>query len=333
MANKLDQYTEPIDGDTAAEPQNQATPDAIDARAAIVTHKNALERMADYAERFNNMPTAAYCGEDFTPFAKDMQPRGLCFVGGDPGSGKTSFLLNIAAGRIAAGKPTIMLTLEMSAPEILQRLAAIIQNTPAAAIHDLNGLPQYIERLILIEPTDCDADGAAIFDADTLAADVADLRAKCNDLNADIMLIVDSLNMLETSSANDERRAVNINIRALSRFTKANNVTTMCIAQSNRETTKDNAKKYFADFADTRNPAANVYDFTPLLYSFRESSLIEYIADCVFYVLKENADQYDLPTVARQIVAVKHRYKTPNSHVKFDFDRPTFKFFANDNSI
>lgn len=325
MANKLDQYTEPIDGDTTAEPQNQATPDGIDDRAAIVPHKNALERMADYAERFKNMPTEAYCGANFTQFAKKMPPRGLCFVGGDPGSGKTSFLLNIAAGRIAENKPTIILTLEMSAPEILQRLAAIVGNEPANTIHDLSALNvQYMERLILIEPTDCDADGAAIFDADTLAADVADLRAKCGDQNADIMLIVDSLNMLETSSANDERRAVNINIRALSRFTKANNVTTMCIAQSNRETIKDGAKKYFSDFA----AAANVYDFTPLLYSFRESSLIEYIADCVFYVLKETADQSDEPTVTRQIVAVKHRYQTPNSYAAFYFDRPAFKFIA-----
>ena len=322
MANKLDQYTEPVaDGIDAT--TNQAATDAD--RARVKPHKNALERLADYAQRFKEMPTAAYCGADFTAFAKELQPRGLCFVGGDPGSGKTSFLLNIAAGRIAENKPTIILTLEMSAPEILQRLAAIVGNTPADTIHDLSALNvQYMERLILVEPTDCGGDGVAIFDADALAADVADLRAKCNDANADVMLIVDSLNMLETATANDERRAVNINIRALSRFTKANNVTTMCIAQSNRETIKDGAKKYFSDFA----AAANVYDFTPLLYSFRESSLIEYIADCVFYVLKENADQSDQPTVARQIVAVKHRYKTPNSYAAFDFDRPAFKFFA-----
>lgn len=331
MANKLDQYTVPIDGDTTAEPQNQATPDGIDARAAIVPHKNALERMADYAERFKNMPTAACCGENFTQFAKKMPPRGLCFVGGDPGSGKTSFLLNIAAGRIAAGKPTIMLTLEMSAPEILQRLAAIVQKKPANSVHSIDGFKKasFMAKLILIEPTDCDADGAAIFDADTLAADVADLRAKCGDQNADIMLIVDSLNMLETPSANDERRAVNINIRALSRFAKANNVTTMCIAQSNRETTKDNAKKYFADFADADAPGE--YNFTPLLSAFRESSLIEYIADCVFYVLKETADPRDQTEVERQIVTVKHRTQPPNSHVKLKFNRPTFTFKEYDN--
>ena len=322
MANKLDQYTEPV-ADGIDAPTNQTATD--DDRARVKPHKNALERFTDYAQRFKDMPTQAYCGENFTAFAKELQPRGLCFVGGDPASGKTSFLLNIAAGRIAGNKPTIILTLEMSAPEILQRLAAIVGNKPANTIHDLSALNvQYMERLILIEPTDCDADGAAIFDADTLAADVVDLRAKCGNQNADIMLIVDSLNMLETSSANDERRAVNINIRALSRFTKANNVTTMCIAQSNRETIKDGAKKYFSDFA----AAANVYDFTPLLYSFRESSLIEYIADCVFYVLKETADQSDESTVTRQIVAVKHRYQTPNSYAAFYFDRPAFKFIA-----
>lgn len=328
--DKLTQYIETdADGFDRVGLNVESADGTVASAASVPVHQNAAQRLGEYARRFAELPKTAYCGDKYANFNKLMQPRGLCFIGGDPASGKTSFLLNVVANRITAQKPTIFLTFEMSAPEILQRLAAVATTTDAKAIHSLDGFATAtaLQYLTLIEPADT-ANECGAFEVERISADVANIRAQYGE-NADIMIIIDSLNMLDVESANDERRAVNTNIRLLSKFTKTNNVTTFCIAQSNRESNKDGGRKYFPQFADD----GGRYDFTPLLYTFRESSLIEYIADCVFYVLKVEADA-DATTVSRAVVSVKHRFRAPNSFVMFDFDRPKFTFTEkNDNGF
>jgi replicative DNA helicase len=314
MKNAIEEYTQKRNPNEA----DNVTP------GTPGTHENAAARLTEYVNRFVCMPQTTATG--FPTVQEQIKINGLCFIGGDPGTGKTSLLLNIIDQRAKLQLPTLFLSFEMSAPEILQRLAAIETKHPAqtvttAELKQLNN--EVLKYITIIEPGDT-LDELGRFDADIIAADVARLRQDHG--KNDILLVVDSLNMLETDNANEERRAVNVNIRKLSKFTKINNITTLCVAQSNRDTLKNNAKVYFKDFDE--NPGGNQpnYNFLPLLYSFRESSLIEYIADSVIYLLRDEADNNDTPTVTRELVNVKNRRRGTNTAVQFNFNRETFTF-------
>lgn len=319
----LSKYTQPR---TPGEADNVATP-GTPTPQAVPQHQNAAVRLDEYINRFVNMPQTTATG--FVGVQDKIKINGLCFIGGDPGTGKTSLLLNIIENRAAAKLPTIFLSFEMSAAEIMQRLAAILQGKPAQVVtnKDLQELPaDKLRYITIIEPADT-LDELGRFDADIIAADVARLREE-HGRGVDVLLIVDSLNMLEVDQANEERRAVNVNIRKLSKFTKTQNITTLCVAQSNRDTLKSNAKVYLDEFDENREKPGEKpnYNFLPLLYSFRESSLIEYIADSVVYLLRDKADENGAPRVTRELVNVKNRRTGTNTAVQFDFNRETFQF-------
>lgn len=324
--NKYTEQRNPGEADNVATP-GTPTPQGTQPQA-VRLHENAAVRLDEYINRFVNMPQTTATG--FVGVQDKIKINGLCFIGGDPGTGKTSLLLNIIANRAALQLPTVFLSFEMSAAEIMQRLAAILQGKPAATIvkDDFEGFRKSTatQYITIIEPADT-LDELGRFDADIIAADVARLREE-HGRGVDVLLVVDSLNMLEVDQANEERRAVNVNIRKLSKFTKTQNITTLCVAQSNRDTLKSNAKVYFKDFNENGEDltAPPKYNFLPLLYSFRESSLIEYIADSVVYLLRDEADENGAPRVTRELVNVKNRRTGTNTAVQFDFNRETFRF-------
>lgn len=314
--NTLEQYTKLRDG------ENGDTIAATVPASSIPTHENAAVRLLEYVERFGKMPNQATTG--FNSIDEQIKINGLCFIGGDPGTGKTSLLLNIIANRAAKNLPTIFLTFEMSAPEILQRFGAIDKATPSReiCIEDIRQLnPNILQCLTMIEPGDT-INEAGRFDVDKIAATVAKLRQVHG--GGDVLLIVDSLNLLESDTNTDDRGAVNANVRTLSKFTKANDITTICVAQSNRDALKKGAKVYLKDFDESTDAIEPKYNFIELLYTFRESSLIEYVADSVIYLLRDEADGNG-PTVTRELVNVKNRRHKINTVAKLSFNRETFK--------
>lgn len=313
-------------GTTPATPA--PAPEQKQGAAVVVPHQTARDRWNEYAERFAMLPQTTRTGFPIVDTA--LKITGLATLGAGSGAGKTTFALNVLANRIAEKLPTIFITLEMSAPEILQRLASIIYTkyNPQGTRIMCNGIePQHIRQLNdpKIIPLDMDYltfieygdtnDGD--FDPDRVALDVAKYRQKYNNV-ADVLVIIDSLNLLN-AEGNDERRAVNQTIRKLSRFTKTYGVSILLIAQLTKQalTTGEITE------IDPANPSA---DFSKLLYDFRESALIPYLSDSCFFLIGDRMTDTTSTRPDVWICSAKNRRAAINSKVCFTFDKETFLF-------
>lgn len=292
-------------------------------------HKNVLQRAKEYAAGLENLPQIAHTG--FPNVDKISKIFGLAVLGAGSGAGKTSFALNVAYRRIftpnkeneenATPKPTIYISLEMTAAEIMQRFAAIVGNLTANKV--TGQMIEYLQKnnalqyLTIIDNSDTEG-GRGGFDEETIKQDIAAIRQQTTE--KDILIIIDSLNLID-SEGYDERRAINQIIRKLSRFSKNNGVNILLIAQLTKEAlTKGKIKEV--------NPADENADFEELLYDFRESALIPYLADSCFFLLADkNSDKTDKNNeTGVYLCTAKNRRAAINTKVRFTFDKQTFRF-------
>ncbi|MGQ0743319.1 MAG: replicative DNA helicase [Acidimicrobiales bacterium] len=100
--------------------QHRVTDSLVTLRSLLEDHLDHIEALHERGQDITGVPTGFV---DLDKQLAGLQPSNLVIVGGRPGTGKTSFALNIAAhAGLDAQAPVLVFSLEMSHRELTQRL-------------------------------------------------------------------------------------------------------------------------------------------------------------------------------------------------------------------
>ncbi len=200
--------------------------------------------------------------------------RALCIAGGKlivigarPSVGKSALLLHLAMNALDAGRRVLLVSLEMSADEVIGRMAARQSGVPVQAIstHSLSEtqLGRVVEGFSLL-PGDR-------FSVCTTARTAQDVRREALRMRADgglDLIVVDYLQLLDAGRKTSNRtEAVGVISRTLKLLAVELNIPVLTASQLNR--------------ASERNDA-------PRLSDLRESGTIEQDADAVLLLHATN---------------------------------------------
>lgn len=228
--------------------------------------------------------TDALCGFYARLVGGEVQPvvtsgfprldRALCIAGGKlivigarPSVGKSALLLHLAMNALDAGRRVLLVSLEMSADEVVGRMAARQSGVPVQAIstHSLSEtqLGRVVEGFSLL-PGDR-------FSVCTTARTAQDVRREALRMRADgglDLIVVDYLQLLDAGRKTSNRaEAVGVISRTLKLLAVELNIPVLTASQLNR--------------ASERNDA-------PRLSDLRESGTIEQDADAVLLLHATN---------------------------------------------
>lgn len=228
--------------------------------------------------------TDALCGFYARLVGGEVQPvmtsgfprldRALCIAGGKlivigarPSVGKSALLLHLAMNALDAGRRVLLVSLEMSADEVIGRMAARQSGVPVQAIstHSLSEtqLGRVVEGFSLL-PGDR-------FSVCTTARTAQDVRREALRMRADgglDLIVVDYLQLLDAGRKTSNRaEAVGVISRTLKLLAVELNIPVLTASQLNR--------------ASERNDA-------PRLSDLRESGTIEQDADAVLLLHATN---------------------------------------------
>jgi replicative DNA helicase len=221
-----------------------------------------------------------------------LQGSDLCIVAGRPGTGKTSWLLTVAADVARRGGTVAVFSLEMSGEQLLQRLIASRTGISSQqlrmgqirterefdmivrAIADLSEMPMYVD----------DTPGITPFE---LRTKVRRLHAECG---VDLVL-VDYLQLMQGGSRTENRvQEISLISRSLKSLARELEVPVIAASQLSRA-------------VEGRK------DKHPQLADLRESGSIEQDADIVMFLYRE--ELYNKHTDRQNITEVdvaKHRH-------------------------
>ena len=222
-----------------------------------------------------------------------MRPGNVVIVAGRPGMGKTSLATNIAFNIAAEGKTALILSMEMSAQELADRLIAQAGSVPLADVLAGNmegeagdrimaGVGRLAELPIVID----DQGGLTLFE---LASKARSVKRRKGNLG---VIVVDYLQLMdgEGDTRNSQIEAISRGIKALA---KELEVPIILLSQLNRS----------CESRTNRRPVAS---------DLRESGAIEQDADVICMVYRDeiyNRDSPDRGTA--EVGVIKNRQGAP----------------------
>ncbi len=254
---KADQLVNGIDITTRDEP--------LTAEAAVMQAVEALDRRA----RGDEPPALTTGLSDLDRTLGGLRSGELAIIAARPSMGKTALALGIADHAASNGKPTLFVSLEMSARELVERTISARSGVDGSHIRD--------GKLLDCERHDYDTSAAKVAqlplwtDAPTtitaydIVAKAQRLRRK-HGLN---LLVVDYLGLVSPENPKDPRHEqVSKITRRMKQLARELQIPVVLLAQLNRETEKGG-------------------DHRPRLGHLRESGSIEQDADAVLFVHRE----------------------------------------------
>lgn len=245
-------------------------------------------------------------GNDITGVPSDLrevdlitggwQPSDLIILAARPGMGKSALALVAAKNAAKNKKPVAFFSLEMSNPQLMNRLLAIESEIPLEAFRKKRFSDYEIKTL---EIKQREVEKLDIFWDDTPALSVTELRAKCRKLKRRYgieLIVIDYLQLMTVGGQFKGNREQEIGFisRSLKGIAKELNVPVIALSQLSRGVESRPDKR-------------------PMLSDLRESGSIEQDADMVtflyrpeYYGLTEKENGDGLIGVAEFIIA-KHR--------------------------
>jgi replicative DNA helicase len=215
---------------------------------------------------------------DVDSFTGGVRRKSLTIVAARPSVGKTSWAVQLALNAAQAGQRVLIFSLEMSADEIEDRLAASVSGISMDKIMHKTWTPQEFEGAVralgelsnLPYAVDsCEDDGGSGESAYTVASVRNRALRLAQEWGRPDLLIVDFLQLLDASSTGrrSENRTQEIDriVRALKALARALDCAVVCLSQLSREVEKR---------------ASHI----PVLADLRESGAIEQIADTVIFL-------------------------------------------------
>ena len=224
-----------------------------------------------------------------------MRPGNVVIVAGRPGMGKTSFATNIAFNIAAEGKTALIISMEMAAQELADRLIAHAGSVPLAEVLAGNmegetgdrimvGVQRLAELPIVID----DQGGLTLFE---LASKARSVKRRKGSLG---VIVVDYLQLMngEGDSRNSQIEAISRGIKALA---KELAVPIILLSQLNRS----------CESRTNRRPVAS---------DLRESGAIEQDADVIAMVYRDEIYNEDSPDKGTaEIGIIKNRQGAPGT--------------------
>jgi len=197
-----------------------------------------------------------------------LQPDAMYVVGGRPGSGKTSFALDLSLHVASQGKRVLFYSLEMSAKRLVCRLLSRMTGVPGIRIMQGRLSKSEFEA---VEQASCSLSAyqVAIVD-DTLDSDGLSRHAKriAEKTTVDL-LVVDYLSLLRDQQRFGEyERVTRISntLRSLARPDQLN-VPILALVQLNRES--DKREDHMPTLADIRDSGAIEQDAHAVIFCYR----------------------------------------------------------------
>lgn len=242
------------------------------------------------------MPTGL---DELDKLTGGLQAPDLAIFAARPGMGKTAFVLSIAKNVVNAGNPVGMFSLEMSASQLIQRLASMESGVPLSLIKnprnmDAGHFAAYTEAMERIS-------GWPLYIDDTPGISVFEMRAKARRWAANKgvkLVIVDYLQLAtDTGTANgrgNREQEVGAISRGLKGIAKELDVPVIALSQLSRA-------------VETRGGLKR-----PQLSDLRESGSIEQDSDIVGFIYRP--EYYDIKgeegenlAGLAEIIIAKHR--------------------------
>ena len=198
-------------------------------------------------------------------YTTGFHPGELIIVCARPGHGKTAIALDVALNTAAQGTPVLLFSLEMSAGQIGQRLAAKLGSINLRSIRGATLQDHEFSQLVTVLG---DTEGLQLYVDDSAALSPMQVRSRARELAIRIgrplgLIVVDYLQLMSPSKRYDSRER---EVASISREMKLNakvlNCPILLLSQLNSQVESR---------ADKR----------PMLSDLRESGAIEQDADCV----------------------------------------------------
>lgn len=229
----------------------------------------------------------------------------LSIIAGRPSVGKTAFALDILDHASSRGIPCGLVSLEMGATQLANRLLARHSGIPSHRIR-MGFLTNDEERIV--RETSRKMSATPLFIEDSGSISVGELKAKCRRLILEHrvqLIVIDYLQLLSAGKGKDGNREQEVSFmsRSMKALAKELNIPIIALSQLSRQVEYRSAKK-------------------PQLSDLRESGAIEQDADVVIFIWTEsdNADEY------RNVMVAKQR-NGPLGEIEVEYikDKNTFK--------
>lgn len=247
---------------------------------------------------------------DLDRMTSGLQKSDLIILAARPSMGKTAFALNLAQNvAVRYEKPVAIFNLEMSAPQMVQRMLAAEGSIDAGVFRTGQLSEEDWEKLTMTISALADA---PIFIDDTPGVTVFDIRAKLRRLQAEHgleLVLIDYLQLIEGTGRDSRQQEISEISRSLKLLARELNVPVIALSQLSRAVEQRQDKR-------------------PMLSDLRESGSLEQDADIVAFLYRD--DYYNEETEKKNIVEVlisKHR-NGPIGKVELLFLKNYSKFLS-----
>ncbi|MHB8764977.1 MAG: replicative DNA helicase [Deferrisomatales bacterium] len=269
-----------------------------------------IEELYAKKDLVTGVPTGYH---DLDQLTAGLQPSDLIIVAGRPGTGKTSFVLNIAQhAAISGGLPVGFFSLEMSKEQLVMRMLCSEARVDSHRLR--RGMLRDADWPKLTRAAGALAE-APIFIDDTPGISTLDLRAKSRRLKSEHglgLVIVDYLQLMRGRGNYDVREQEISEIsRSLKGLAKELSVPVIALSQLNRGVESRSDKR-------------------PMISDLRESGAIEQDADVIMFIYRDdlyNKDSAD-KGIAEIIVGKQRHGPTDTVKLAFLAEFTTFENLA-----
>jgi replicative DNA helicase len=241
---------------------------------SMPAHFQRYERAYEAHQRGEIAEGVATGFPDIDAKISGMRPGDLFILGGRPGSGKTSWALQVADNVATTGKPVVIFSLEMQEAALVDRLVSITGRVDGTQIRtgaffdsDWPKLARAAEHIAKLP----------LFIRDQPGQSVLDMRAACRRIRAKhgpiALAVVDYAQLVRASSERDSReRQIASIAEGFKYLAKEANCAVLALSSLNRPKDGDESK-------------------APNMSALKESGALEFTADCVAFMHKPGDDE------------------------------------------
>lgn len=234
------------------------------------------------------IPTGFY---DLDGMTQGLQRGDLVILAARPAMGKTAFALNIAANIAAAGEPVVIVSLEMSGPQLAARLISTESGVGAGVMRSGHLSAEQWERI---------SDGGTrvgqlpLWISDRSNAGVAEIRSHCQQLSRSLkrplgLVAIDYLQLMQGSGGENRVQELSRITRGLKQMARDLATPVMALSQLSRGVEARTNKR-------------------PMLSDLRDSGAIEADADLVLMLYRDEYYNQDSGSKGlAEVLVTKHR--------------------------
>ncbi|WP_036476167.1 replicative DNA helicase [Metamycoplasma spumans] len=221
-----------------------------------------------------NSETGVGLSFGFPPFDEltlGVNPGDFIILAARPAMGKTAFALNVANNVAKKGKTVLFFSLEMSTPQLSQRMVSIDSFVPISSIRKNEVSPDGIKQLYWTVDRMKEWSMFLIDKPSLTISDIVTLSKRFNNTKKVDMIIIDYLQLITESGKNNNDRQLEVAkfSRALKQLARELQCPVLSLSQLNRSVEKREDK-------------------IPMISDLRESGAIEQDADMIIFLHRKD---------------------------------------------